>query len=271
MPDRVIRRLYYARKFGRLPHLKNPELFTELIQVRMLNDHSKQMAWTCDKLKMKEFARENTSNARIPETLWFGDNLADLCSRKLPLKWVLKPNHRSQAVYFGEGAPDLVQLAKSTRGWLRVYERAYFGEWAYREAKKCFLVEEHLGNGQVINDYKFYVFGGVPRLIQVDSDRFSGHQRRFYTTEWQPLDYTNVFPMASVQEAPGGLSKMLAAAADLGRTFDFIRVDLYEVHGTVYFGEITPYPEGGMKPFEPHSLDSELGGLWERAASSTPQ
>jgi hypothetical protein len=218
---------------------------------------------------MKEFARSHTTEANIPTTYWAGVDLRELAGAKLPHKWILKPNHRSQSVFFGEGQAEPAQLNEITKGWLTTYEKAYLGEWAYRQARHCFIVEEHLGDGQVISDYKFYVFGGVPRLVQVDSDRFSGHRRRFYTTKWEPLEYTNVFPIAPTQTPPISLGKMLKAASELGSAFDFMRVDLYEANDAVYFGELTPYPEGGMKPFMPASLDRGLGDLWKEARGAS--
>jgi hypothetical protein len=55
---------------------------------------------------------------------------------------------------------------------------------------------------------------------------------------------------------------MLATAAKLGSGFDFIRVDLYNILGEVYFGEFTPYPGSGLCRFVPASFDTELGARW---------
>ena len=56
---------------------------------------------------------------------------------------------------------------------------------------------------------------------------------------------------------------MLAIASGLGRSFDFMRVDLYNVDGEIFFGELTPYPGSGINRFVPASFDSELGAKWE--------
>jgi hypothetical protein len=235
----------------------------------MLEERSDEDWWTCDKLAMKEFARKNTNAARVPTTYWTGVDLKEIDGARLPPKWVMKPNHRSQVVFFGEGQPDSAVLKEITKGWLKTYERAYLGEWAYRMARRCLIVEEHLGAGKVINDYKIYVFGGTPRLIQVDSDRFSVHKRRFYTTDWEPLEFRNGFPIAPTHPVPKLLDTMLTAASELGRTFGFMRVDLYEANDAVYFGEVTPYPEGGMKPFWPDAVDRDLGYFWRQAQAIT--
>lgn len=263
LPDGVLRRLYYYHKHKRYPNLDNPQSFTELLQERMIRERSDDLAWTCDKLRMKAYAAATTDFLSVPNTYWYGVDLNELHNIELPPHWVLKPNHRSQAVYFGTDTPDPGQLTIVTKGWLKTYERAYLGEWAYSTAQHCFLVEESLGGTQVLNDYKFYVFGGVPRLIHVDSSRFSRYQgRRFYTPSWTALEYTSAFPLGPIQAAPKFLDQMLAAASDLGRQFDFMRIDLYETEDRVFFGELTPYPGGGIHPFDPTDVDYELGSYW---------
>jgi hypothetical protein len=39
-----------------------------------------------------------------------------------------------------------------------------------------------------------------------------------------------------------------------------VRVDFYDVDGEDWFGELTPYPGGGLDPFDP-ALDDRLGTL----------
>ena len=55
---------------------------------------------------------------------------------------------------------------------------------------------------------------------------------------------------------------MLAIAAQLGRPFDYMRVDLYDDNGVIKFGELTPYPASGLGRFIPASFDTELGKAW---------
>jgi hypothetical protein len=55
---------------------------------------------------------------------------------------------------------------------------------------------------------------------------------------------------------------MLEVAAALGAAFDFVRVDLYDVDGEVWFSELTPYPGGGLDRFDP-ALDEWLGARWQ--------
>jgi hypothetical protein len=59
---------------------------------------------------------------------------------------------------------------------------------------------------------------------------------------------------------------MKTVATALARDFDFVRVDLYNVHGRVVFGELTFTPVAGFLKFHPESWDAELGRRWPEPA-----
>ena len=52
---------------------------------------------------------------------------------------------------------------------------------------------------------------------------------------------------------------MLEIARRLSEDFPFVRVDLYNVDGKLYFGELTFYPWTGYVQFTPDEFDFELG------------
>jgi hypothetical protein len=55
-----------------------------------------------------------------------------------------------------------------------------------------------------------------------------------------------------VTAPPASLPRMLEVASALGAAFDSVRVDLYEVAGTVWFSELRPYPGGSWtRSFDP--------------------
>jgi hypothetical protein len=126
------------------------------------------------------------------------------------------------------------------------------------------LAEEVIGTpGSPPRDYKFLVYEGDVAFVEVDVGRHSVHQLRFYLPDWSPLEVqASVYPLAPLEPAPAGLDRMLAAAAELGSGFDFIRIDLYNIGQDVYFGEVTPYPTSGLTPYFPASFDLELGARW---------
>lgn len=261
LPVSVRRHVQYTKAHRRRLHLRAPKRFSEKVNWRIAHDRRPVIEWTCDKLRMKKAAE--VAGLRVPRTIWSGVDVAEILDLDLPTRWVLKPNHRTGLVHLGEGPPTEELLEAATSGWLKETQSDLRGEWAYSQATPCLLVEEWVGpTDEVPADYKLFVFDGVPHVIQVDTNRFSGHQRRFYRPDWTPLDVKHTFPLAPVEPAPDLLDDMLDAAAKLGAEFDFIRVDLYVTPTALYFGEVTPYPGGGLERFEPRWLDQELGEAW---------
>lgn len=255
LPLPLRRHVLYLRNQGRVGNFRRPRYFTEKINRRIIKDRRPLLAWTCDKLLVKDEAQRHGLAA--PRTLWSGTDVAELAHRPLPDRWVLKPNHRSALVHFGAGsAPDADQLRAITAGWLESLQGEDLGEWAYTQARPMLLVEEMLGDGtKAPSDFRFFTFDGVVRCVQYESDAHGDHTRRFYTPEWGPLDVRQVFPLAAPVPKPKNYEQMLQAAAAIGAPFDFVRVDLYNIDGDIYLGEVTPYPTGGLMPFEPRSFD----------------
>jgi len=54
---------------------------------------------------------------------------------------------------------------------------------------------------------------------------------------------------------------MLELAQQLAQNIPFARIDLYNIKGHIYFGEITFFPAGGMGKFTPMEADEEIGRL----------
>jgi len=264
LPVQSSRRALFMYSNHRLPNFRNPVTFNEKINWRILNDRRPLLEWTCDKLAMKEHVR-TIPGLRVPRTLWIGTNVRELEDVELPEHWVLKPNHRSGIIFFGHGRPDTSSLMALTKQWLRSVQSEDFHEWAYSKAQPVLLAEELLGvPGSPPRDYKYFVFAGQVAAVQVDVDRHIMHLRRIYRPDWSPLEVSFAnYPLAPIEAPPANLEEMLAAAREIGRPFDFIRVDLYSIDGETVFGEVAPYPESGIARLLPESFDAELGARWE--------
>ena len=52
------------------------------------------------------------------------------------------------------------------------------------------------------------------------------------------------------------------ACEKLAADLDYARIDLYNLDGKIYFGEITIYPDSGLAAFEPPEWDRRWGELW---------
>lgn len=267
LPPVARRRAMFVRAHRRWPDLDVPRTFSEKVGWRILHDRRPQLAWTCDKLQMKEHASASGAPLRVPRTLWSGSDVSELRDVDLPEHWVIKPAHRSGLVRFETRTTDIAALAAATRRWLRPVQADTYAEWAYSQARPALVVEELIGDvGQPPPDYKFFVFQGVPRVVQLDLDRFSGHRRSLYTPEWEHLDVRLTHPRGEQVPRPRQLDRMLECAARLGAGWDFMRIDLYADADDVLFGEYTPYPGSGLERFRPRSFDAELGRHWQLPA-----
>jgi hypothetical protein len=254
--------LRFRKAHGRMPP-RRPTSFNEKVHWRLRHDRRPLLAATCDKLAMKEHARRAApSLVRIPETLWFGADVAELAQVDLPAHWVLKPNDASGLVLFGQGPARPEELAARTEAWLRRKSRPQQEEWAYRQARSLLLVEEFIGSpDEIPADLKVLVFDGVPRIVAVHTSRRRLHRNRLYTPDWEALPWTGGYPPGPDAPRPERLEEMLKAASAMAAGFDMLRVDFYEHEGVLWFGELTPYPGGGTKRIEPE-LDVLQGQWW---------
>jgi len=62
---------------------------------------------------------------------------------------------------------------------------------------------------------------------------------------------------------PVNFEKMKELATILSDGFSHVRVDLYNVDGKVYFGEMTFTNGSGMDPIIPEQYDKVLGDMWK--------
>lgn len=115
-------------------------------------------------------------------------------------------------------------------------------------------------------DYKFVCFQGKVALIYGVSGRKLGQGAEFgfYSTEWEKLNISrsDEYVGAHTLPKPENLEEMIELAEVLSAKFPHVRVDLYNVNGKIYFGELTFYDGSGYLTYTPDSFDFELGKLF---------
>jgi len=264
LPDARRRDMLYLQSHWRFPRHRRPRALLEKINWRIVYDRREIISWSCDKLATKEFATR-CPLVRVPATAWSGTNLAELLDVVMPERWVLKPNNASGLVYCGSGQvtqESLVHLRALTEGWDPPAVVTDLCEWGYANVPAVLLVEEMIDGPIPPIDFKFWVFNGEPRVVQVDVGRFSDHKMSFYSTDWEHLPVHSRKPRAAPIDRPPRLDQMLEAARFLSADMDFIRVDLYGVGDEVWFGELSPYPGSGLMKIAPARYNRAWGRWW---------
>lgn len=267
-----------------------PQTFNQKVRYKMLRDRRPLVAMFADKAAVRAYVAATVGAEYLTRAYGVLDDPAQLAGLILPEEYVVKPTHGSGAVVVvSPQAPPDARLPEPGRAWryCRIRPDAFgsgdlarvgaewlgslFGggpnqEWAYSQIPRRILVEEMLSgsDGGVPDDYKFFVFHGRCRYVQVITDRFSRrHTEDFYLPSWKRLELSSGRPSADARlPRPDRLGDMIELAERLGAVTDFVRVDLYALPDRLVFGELTNYPAGGSAPFNPPHFDLEFGQHW---------
>jgi hypothetical protein len=255
-------RLYVSR-FRRFPNLICPKTFNEKILRKRYFDRRPYVKMTADKVAVRRHIAAIVGEQFLVPLHHVVSRADALHFQTYPDIFVLKPSHGSGRVLFvnKRQSPDYTAIRRQADQWLR--DRF---SHIYRGVPPRIVVEQSLldSEGQPPKDFKFFVFHGEPRLVQVDSDRYLNHRRSIYSPDWQKLSITYKFPPGPDVPRPKNLQTMLQLAGALGTGTDFIRVDMYNTEDKIFVGELTNCPSGGKRPFNPAHMDSALGELWQQ-------
>ena len=254
---------------GYVPNIKKPKTFNEKIIHRKLMEYNACYCDLADKWSVRTYIETKIGKGYLSDVYQIIDKVDQLVLSALPDRFVAKPTHQSGAVWLCDSKENLDynKLSCTVNRWLNSSYGRDAGEYWYAEMTPRVIIEEYLGNG-IPRDYKFFTFCGRVRAIQVDIDRFSRHTRNYYTTDWELMPFTCIYPNNSIKSEklrPARLEEMIEIAGILGEGHDFVRVDLYYLDEVdrIVFGELTFSPEAGNGRFTPGSYDLEIGKYWK--------
>jgi hypothetical protein len=211
---------------------------------------------------VKETVASKLDPELVIPTFWHGTILPAREKLDWLVPFVMKANHSSGWNTFVR-SQDEFRLDKLESDFQR-YISSPWENWVkepwYNEIERRVLIEPYLGE---LDDYKFFIFHGRVRYVQLDVDRFTKHKRDFYSPDWQLLDFGILYPRSGLaRPRPKHLSEMIAAAEKLGAEFDFVRIDFYDLPSGPKFGEVTFTPDSGYGRVQPERMDRVLGDLW---------
>ena len=266
MSDKYFIKVFWKQVMDYPLDLKHPETFNEKLQWMKLYDRNPLYTLLVDKLKVKQWVAERIGDEHVIPTLAVYDSIDDIRLEDLPNQFVLKCNHDSGGVVIckDKGSFDLdVAKARLRKSFDHNFYWNY-REWAYKNVERKIFAEQFIQDKltpEDLMDYKVFNFGGEPRLIQVDFDRFKRHKRNLYDTAWNYIEARIQYPNAPqhIIDKPKALEEMLRMAERLSEGLHQVRTDFYLIDDRVYFGEMTFYHGGGYERFEPHSLGLQMG------------
>lgn len=268
MHDETYIKIIYRLQVKKKLNLERPTTFNEKLQWLKLNERTAKYTIMVDKIAAKEYVAKCIGEEYVIPTIGMWEKAEDIDFQKLPEKFVLKCNHDSSSIVFCKDKRKLdnQKTRKELNYCLRNNGYWYGREWPYKNVKPCIFAEKLMENSGSRKDesllvYKFLCFNGEPKIIQtIQNDKKENESIDYFDCDWNLLDMRQNFPNSSRPlERPKALNEMIIIASKLSKGLPFIRVDLYEIDGKVFFSEFTFFSDDGMNRFYPDYWDALLG------------
>lgn len=250
-------------------NLSKPTTYNEKLQWLKLYDIKPIYTTMVDKCEAKKYAASIIGEEFIIPTLGVWDKFDDIDFDVLPNQFVLKCTHDSGGLVICKDKSQIdIEVTKKKIN--KCLERNFFWEgreWPYKNIKPRIIAEKYMeeGQGGDLKDYKYFVFNGEAKALFIASDRQKIDEDTkfdFFDMNYKHLNFTNGHPNACPPpEKPINFEKMRKLTEKLASDIPELRVDFYEVNGSVYFGELTFFHWSGLVPFEPEKWD-EIFGSW---------
>ncbi len=267
LPDRPYLMWKFKAGMGRKLALNCPTSFNEKLQWLKLYDRKPEYSVMVDKYEAKRYVAQRIGEKHIIKTLGVWERFEDIDFAALPDKFVLKCTHDSGGLVICRDKTTLDLSAAKEKIQKSLKKNYYWSgrEWPYKNVPPHIIAEEYMEDGHEkgLRDYKFFCFDGEPKTIYV-SEGLEHHPTAsisFLTMDWEfaPFGRSDYKGFEKLPEKPKKFEEMIAIARTLASGLPFVRVDLYEINGEVYFSELTFSPCGGMLPFDPPEWDQKLG------------
>jgi hypothetical protein len=269
--ERILRERYRSVT-GRELDLDAPEAFIDKLYWRMVTQQRRpdpRLTACTDKFLVRDYVRSVLGEDYLIPLHWHGTDPAAIPFDSLPSRYVVKSNHASSHVIRVDGEVDRTEVVAQAKAWMRENYYWVWREEQYYRIRPQVLVEDYLEDGYAAGplDYRFYCFSGDLAFIQVSDHVIDLHV--FFDPDWNEIDMRFREGARYDVARPTNLDEMVRAAVALSQPFDFVRVDLYNLHGDVRFGELTFTPSAGHREFEPEAVEQALGRHW-RVEETSP-
>lgn len=269
-PDKLYLKIVYPLHMGKPLNLRNPRSFTEKLnwlKVNLKNDKYSQLV---DKYEVKKFVKDRLEgDEHVINNLGVWNSFEEIEFDKLPNQFVLKTTNgggnTSVVICKDKTKLNIEECRKKlvlTPGKRFLWSR----EYPYYNVVPRIIAEEFIETeDDELSDYKIFCFNGEPKFLFVGTERQKkGTEVKFdfFDAKFNHLPIRNGHENSSHKiSKPKNFEEMLKIAKKLSAGYPHVRVDLYNVKGNIYFGEMTFFHFAGFVPFEPEEWDYKFGEM----------
>lgn len=269
LPDELYLKVRFRHRVGYWPNFKTPKTYNEKLQWLKLNNRRPEYTNMVDKIESKKYVASIIGKEYIIPTLGIWNDVEEIEWEKLPNQFVIKVTSDSGGIVVckDKATLDIEKTKKKLKhGWGKNYYQ-YNKEYPYKDLKPRIIAEQYMEDesGYELKDYKIFCFDGEPRCLFVATDRQTkGEETKFdfFDLDWNHLPFTNGHPNSKKAiSKPENFEVMIDIARKLSQGMIHVRVDLYNVNGKIFFGELTFFHWSGMTRFVPNEWDYKLGNF----------
>jgi hypothetical protein len=262
----------FRHKLGYAGNFEAPRTYQEKIQFRKLYGNHSFYALVADKYRVRDYVAERAGEKYLIPQLAVCDRLTPEIIAPLPPQFIIQANHgcKWQRIVRHKGEFD---VGEAVRYFNRLMRRSYGWkgcDYHYRLIPPKIVINQLLiVDGDVPADYCFYCYHGTQGFdyalaIALPGTVVSMHFDRHWNV-WEG-DFTEEQKRKYVR--PPKFDEMVDVARALSRDFDFVRVDLYNVEGRVFFGELTCTPSSGLVPIDNAFRAAQRTDMWQLAVDN---
>ncbi len=264
--DAFYLKIIYYQTFNKKLDLSNPKTFNEKLQWLKLYDRNPEYTKMVDKYEVKKYVAEKIGEEYIIPTIGIYDSFEEINFKELPDQFVIKCTHDSGGIVICKDKSNfnIEETRKKINKCMKNNYYRNWREWPYKNVKPRIIIEKYMEDkNKELNDYKFFCFDGVADNVMVCLDRKLGKPKfYFFDKDWRLLRINKrgvSAPQNFTISRPDNLDKMFQIANQLSKNIPFSRIDLYNIDGKIYFGEITFYPQSGFDNNLLEKTDIEFG------------
>lgn len=276
LPDELLIKLIFRARLGYSMDFNNPLSFNQKIQWLKLNNKNPFYTSLVDKYEVRKYIAKTIGEDYLIPIFGVFNKFDEIDLFRLPDQFVIKCTHDSGSVIVCRNK-DSFETHKAKKYINDALKKNFYfrgREWPYKNVKPRIIVEKYMeekeSNGndvQGLTDYKFYCFNGKVEYLYVSRglERHETARISFLNLDWTCADFhrADYKPFEKLPAKPKNFEKMIELSEVLSKGFPFLRVDLYEINGKIYFSELTFSPGNGFMPFVPRKKDFEIGKMIE--------